>query len=139
MRQRTFSLILVILSGSLKLSVENGSFVPRAVVVGGFGALTSQSPFSRSINLNDSLILTGIAMVDQDQVATLLSKEAKETFVVSSQLNLQGWKMVELKKDERSRESFGQGLGRWGRSRDGSLCRMAAQVRRSEARWRCDG
>lgn len=74
--------------------------MPRPVETADFGALTSQSPFSRSINLSDALILTGIAMVDQDQVATLLNKETKETFVVSSRLNAQGWKMVELKKDE---------------------------------------
>ena len=76
------------------------SFVPSAVAADEFSALKAQSPFSRSLNLSDSLILTGIAMVDEDQVATLLNKETKETFVVSSQLNSQGWKMVDLKADE---------------------------------------
>ncbi|MDF1823227.1 MAG: hypothetical protein P1U68_01210 [Verrucomicrobiales bacterium] len=50
--------------------------------------------------MSDSLILTGIARVDDDQVATLINKETKESYVVSSQLNSQGWKMVELKSDE---------------------------------------
>ena len=93
-------LILTLAGQSALLAAEKGAFVPRPVESRDFGALTSQSPFSRSINLSDSLILTGIAMVDEDQVATLLNKETKETFVVSSQLNAQGWKMVELKKDE---------------------------------------
>ena len=100
MRQSTGRLILLLLGSVTLLTAENGSYVPRPVETGDFGALTSQSPFSRSINLSDALILTGIAMVDQDQVATLLNKETKETFVVSSRLNAQGWKMVELKKDE---------------------------------------
>jgi hypothetical protein len=75
------------------------SYLPTVVEDGDFSALKGQSPFLRSVNLSDSLILTGLAMVDNEQVATLLNKETKETFVVSSKLNSQGWKMVELKSD----------------------------------------
>jgi len=75
------------------------SHLPTVVEDGDFSALKGQSPFLRSVNLSDSLILTGLAMVDNEQVATLLNKETKETFVVSSKLNSQGWKMVELKSD----------------------------------------
>jgi hypothetical protein len=75
------------------------SYIPSVVEDGDFSALKGQSPFLRSVNLSDSLILTGLAMVDNEQVATLLNKETKETFVVSSKLNSQGWKMVELKSD----------------------------------------
>ncbi|MAS94636.1 MAG: hypothetical protein CMO55_15670 [Verrucomicrobiales bacterium] len=74
-------------------------FIPEEVGDSDFGALQEQSPFTRAINLSDSLILTGVALVDDERVATLLNKETKETFVVSSQLNSQGWKMVELKED----------------------------------------
>lgn len=75
------------------------SFLPQAVGSDEFNALQQQSPFTRTLNLSDSLILTGVATVDEEQVATLLNKETKETFVVSSSLNSQGWKMVELKSD----------------------------------------
>lgn len=75
------------------------AFIPEEVGDSDFGALQEQSPFTRAINLSDSLILTGVALVDDERVATLLNKETKETFVVSSQLNSQGWKMVELKED----------------------------------------
>lgn len=76
------------------------SFLPTVMAEGDFTALKGQSPFLRSVNLSDSLILTGIAMVNNERVATLMNKETKETFVVSSQLNSQGWKMVDLKSDE---------------------------------------
>jgi hypothetical protein len=76
------------------------SFVPVPVAKTDFSSLTEMSPFTRSINLSDSLILTGMAMVDDEQVATLLNKETKETYVVSSKLNSQGWKMVEVKANE---------------------------------------
>jgi len=89
------------LSPSLLAEEEVGNnFTPTSVAGPDFALLKSQSPFTRSINLSDSLILTGIATMDNEQVATLLNKETKETFVVSSTLNSQGWKMVELKADE---------------------------------------
>tara|TARA_R110002096_G_scaffold319334_2_gene513546 strand:- start:197 stop:814 length:618 start_codon:yes stop_codon:yes gene_type:complete len=75
-------------------------YTPKPVELGDFVALTAQSPFSRALNLSDSLILTGIATLDTEKVATLLNKETNETYVVSSQLNAQGWKMVELKVDD---------------------------------------
>lgn len=78
---------------------EEDSFLPQVVEASDFTAVQTQSPFFRSLNLSDSLILTGVAEVDDEQVATLLNRETNETFVVSSQLNSQGWKMVELKND----------------------------------------
>lgn len=73
--------------------------LPTAAVPADFASLQGSSPFSRTLSLSDSLILTGIATVDDEQVATLLNKETKETYVVSSRLNSQGWKMVELQAD----------------------------------------
>lgn len=73
--------------------------LPTAAVAADFASLQSASPFSRTLSLSDSLILTGIATVNDEQVATLLNKETKETYVVSSRLNSQGWKMVELQTD----------------------------------------
>ena len=84
---------------SLAAEQGNSSFVPSSVDDSDFRSLTAQSPFTRSIDLSDSLILTGIATVNESRVATLLNKETKETYVVSSKANSQGWKMVELKED----------------------------------------
>ncbi|MEM6280327.1 MAG: hypothetical protein AAF733_12675 [Verrucomicrobiota bacterium] len=75
-------------------------FLPGEVGEADFQSLAGQSPFTRALNLSDSLILTGIALVDNEQVATLINKETNESYVVSSQLNSQGWKMVELQSDE---------------------------------------
>jgi len=44
--------------------------------------------------MSDSLILTGIAIVDREQVATLMDKNSKKTYVVSTKPNSQGWTMV---------------------------------------------
>jgi hypothetical protein len=90
------ALFFTVLSGAEE-GVSTG--LPSAVADDDFSALKGQSPFLRSVNLSDSLILTGLALVNDEQVATLMNKDTKETFVVSSKLNSQGWKMVELKAD----------------------------------------
>ncbi len=74
--------------------------VPAAVRADDFKALTGQSPFLRSLNLSDSLVLTGFAEVENERIATIMNRETKQTYVVSSQVNSQGWKMVELKGDD---------------------------------------
>ncbi|HQZ27933.1 MAG: hypothetical protein KA250_18250 [Verrucomicrobiales bacterium] len=101
MKSLLFLLLLGILFPS-PFHAEEGSHVmslPSAVAEDDFRDLKTQSPFLRSVNLSDSLILTGLAMVNEEQVATLMNRETKETFVVSSKPNSQGWKMVELKAD----------------------------------------
>lgn len=91
-------LVLILTSASVAQEVQD-SFLPQPVGNTEFAALQEQSPFTRTLNLSDSLILTGVARLDEEQVATLMNKETKETFVVSGSLNSQGWKMVELKPD----------------------------------------
>lgn len=86
--------------GTLQAEEVPLEFLPGAVGESDFQSLNGQSPFTRALNLSDSLILTGIALVDDEQVATLINKETNESYVVSSQLNSQGWKMVELQSDE---------------------------------------
>jgi hypothetical protein len=52
-------------------------------------------PFTRAVNLSDSLVLTGMAYVDGKPVASLLDTETKKTFVVSEEPNAQGWRIIE--------------------------------------------
>ena len=74
--------------------------LPAKVSEGNFNLLLENSPFTRSLNSSDLLILTGIADVNGKPVATLMNKETKETYVVSEQPNLQGWKMVEIARND---------------------------------------
>lgn len=98
---QAFALALLTLTAAGAAPGEDlAPFLPRPVEASHFEALTAQSPFTRTLNLSDSLILTGVARLDGRQVATLLDKDSKETYVVSGRANSQGWKMVELKEDE---------------------------------------
>jgi len=68
--------------------------IPQPVAEKDFSELMKNSPFTRSLDLSDSLILTGVAKMEGKPVATLLNKESKETYVISEKPNAQGWKMV---------------------------------------------
>ncbi len=55
------------------------------------------SPFGRTVNLSESLVLTGIANINGKAMATLMDKESKRTYVVSDEPNPQGWRLAEIK------------------------------------------
>ncbi len=57
--------------------------------------LLENPPFTRSINLSDSLVLTGIAYIDGKPVATIFDKSTKASYVVSEEPNQKGWKLAE--------------------------------------------
>lgn len=92
--------IILVLSLILTSITQADDYEPLAVRAADFSGLISQSPFNRTLNLSGSLILTGMAEIDNQQVATLLDTETKQTHVVSSTPNREGWKMVEVNPNE---------------------------------------
>jgi len=82
-----------------------GGNIPAAVTEEDYSMLASNSPFTRSLNLSDSLILTGIAKIGDETMATLVDKESKETYIVSANANAQGWRMVDVEGDRNNLEA----------------------------------
>ncbi|MEM1293834.1 MAG: hypothetical protein AAGH89_00620 [Verrucomicrobiota bacterium] len=78
--------------------------MPQPITEDDFQALRSSSPFTRSLNLSDSLILTGIAKIGDETIATILDKNSKESYVVGAAANAQGWRMVEVDGDRNDLE-----------------------------------
>jgi hypothetical protein len=74
-------------------SVDDGA-IPQSVNETNFEALFTNSPFTRSLGVSDSIILTGIAHIEGDVFATLLDTETMQSQVVSKAANLQGWQLV---------------------------------------------
>jgi hypothetical protein len=70
--------------------------LPQPLTVEHFRELKENSPFTRALNLSESLMLTGLAQVDGKPVATLMDRESKQTYVISEVPNPQGWKLVEI-------------------------------------------
>lgn len=58
-------------------------------------SVIASSPFTRSVNLSDSLVLTGVAYIEGKPVATLFDKEKGQSLVVSEDPNPQGWTLAE--------------------------------------------
>jgi hypothetical protein len=68
--------------------------IPQPMKDEDFDALVMNPPFTRTLGVSDSLILTGIAQFEKDVVATLLDTKTMESQVVSRTANFQGWQLV---------------------------------------------
>lgn len=53
------------------------------------------SPFTRSVNLAESLRLTGLAYINGQPVATVYNTATKESILVTPEMNPQGWHLAE--------------------------------------------
>lgn len=84
-----------LLAGAISGSAQGpAAWTPNPVTPDDVKAIVENSPFTRPLNLSDSLILTGIASISDQKVVTLLDKNTKETYVVTDEPNAQGWKMM---------------------------------------------
>ena len=81
---------------------ENGqvAVLPSQVTEEHFQELLERSPFTRSLSLYGTLVLTGVAEVDGKPMATILDIEYGRTMVISESPDQWGWRMVELRKKE---------------------------------------
>lgn len=71
--------------------------LPNQVTEANFSALLSRSPFLRIFDNSKSLIITGVARIGDEPVATLHDLETGRTSVVSRHgENPQGWQLVEV-------------------------------------------
>ena len=70
--------------------------IPQKINTGHFTALTKKSPFTRTLNLPNSLLLTGVAKIDGKTVAMVADTENGQTFPVSDVANPRGWKLVSI-------------------------------------------
>jgi hypothetical protein len=76
------------------MPADDDGAIPRMVSMEEFEALVTNSPFTRSLGVSDSLILTGVAHFEKDVYATLLDTKTFESHVVSRIPNYQGWQLV---------------------------------------------
>lgn len=87
-------MVCIVCLSNLSAQESGLADLPQPVVAKDFIELMNNSPFTRSLDLSNSLILTGVAKVEGKPVATLMNRETKETYVISESPNAQGWKMV---------------------------------------------
>ncbi len=86
-------------AGDFAAGPESAPFGPDPVSENDFAALKGNSPFLRSLDLSQSLVLTGVATIEGELFATLVDRETKATHVVSKAANPKGWRMVGVEGD----------------------------------------
>tara|TARA_R110000850_G_scaffold27067_5_gene76803 strand:- start:2027 stop:3040 length:1014 start_codon:yes stop_codon:yes gene_type:complete len=75
-------------------------FLPAEITKGNFSALRERSPFLRTVNTAGSVILTGIARIEDKAVASLIDLETNTSYLVSEgERNSDGWQLIEVKGD----------------------------------------
>jgi hypothetical protein len=99
------SLVFAAASSLLAADVVPDSDLPQPFDAALAQPLLDSSPFTRSLNLSDSLTLTGIAYVDGKPVATLLDRATKESFIVSEEPNALGWTLAGATPDPELRHT----------------------------------
>jgi len=88
------------------LAGETG-VLPAPVTLKSFAELKERSPFVRSLNVNKSLILTGMAQIEEQTVATLLDVETRQSYtLVQGEVTEEGWQLVEINGDPSDVESL---------------------------------
>lgn len=76
-------------------SAEADPDLPQPFDPGSLAPVITSSPFTRMVNMSDNLVLTGIAYIDGKPVATVFNTETKESHIVGTEPNFQGWTLQE--------------------------------------------
>ncbi len=72
---------------------------PSPVAANQYAALLENPPFTRTLDFSESIQLTGLAVIDGKQVATVRNRKDKKSYVISTTPNEDGWKMMEVEKN----------------------------------------
>jgi hypothetical protein len=67
--------------------------------------LWTLSPFTRSLNLSQTMELSGFANIGGSPVVTLHNKETGDSHVVTEQTNAEGWRLISLENIENPLET----------------------------------
>jgi hypothetical protein len=80
-------------------SASHDEDLPQPLKSEAFESLLSNSPFTRSLGISDSLILTGVARFNNEVYATLLDTQTMVSQVVSKTPNREGWLLIGIGGD----------------------------------------
>jgi hypothetical protein len=79
--------------------------LPQPVSKDAAKTLLESPPFTRMLDLSDTLKLTGIAYVQGKPVATIVNKVTKQSYLVTAEPNAQGWRLAGVSTSPQLRQS----------------------------------
>ena len=102
------SILLTALGLGSLISTATAEELPEPVNEADFKALSELSPFSRPLDLSETLSLTGFAQIGKESLVTLRDSQSKKSHLVSADTNDEGWKLVEVSSngDYSSEDTF---------------------------------
>ena len=81
--------------------------LPEEVSRKNFSELTRNSPFIRTLDISRSLVLTGMARIEGETVATMYDLETRKSYTLSQgAVSDEGWQLVEVVGDPSDLESL---------------------------------
>jgi len=80
--------------------------IPQPLTDEHFADLKENSPFLRSLDHSKTLVLTGVASVNGELVATIFDRESQQTRVVSRTANEQKWQLIDVEGDRQHLEAM---------------------------------
>ncbi|TDU72922.1 hypothetical protein EI77_01388 [Prosthecobacter fusiformis] len=94
---KTFLLLPLglLMHAMVAISAEPDPDLPQPFDPNTLSPVVTSSPFTRMVNMSDNLVLTGLAYFDGKPVATVFNLETKESHIVSTEPNFQGWTLQE--------------------------------------------
>lgn len=66
-----------------------------------FEPLDDYSPFLRSVNAADTMVMTGMAKIGSETMVSIVDTKTSKSAMVSATTNSEGWQLVKLEKDPR--------------------------------------
>ncbi len=77
---------------------NRATFSPAPITADSFAELKERSPFLRTVRINKSLILTGMARIEKETVATMFDLETRRSYTLfQGEVSEEGWQLVEIK------------------------------------------
>ncbi len=90
----------------LKAEEKKSPYLPVPPNVETYTDFRERSPFRRTIALSQSLVLTGVARLNGDLVATLTDKETRQTRIITESTDNEGWQLIEIKGQQTDLETL---------------------------------
>lgn len=92
--------------GETSGDIGDASVLPKPVTEENFADLKERSPFLRSIGLSKSIVMTGIAQMEEGFFATLFDLETRQSYFVGEKANSEGWQLVAVNGDQSDLETL---------------------------------
>lgn len=103
---QTIRIAVVVFASFTTSGAVSSDVLPEPVTPENFEDLRRSSPFIRSVEFSDSLVLTGMARIEGNAYATLFDSESKESYLVSEKSSSGGWQLVSVKGNDEDPESL---------------------------------